>query len=322
MKQLFFTFLFLSHVLTLRAQFAPPAGQAGSSALYKDSSAFKSWASTCTVERGLRDIAVPDSGYASAGEPVMACGAAGEGGVVSLGDGGVATLFFGGAIQNLSGPDFAVFENGFEDRFLELAFVEVSSDGSHFVRFLATSLTQDTAQTGSFGYTDAKKINNLAGKYRAQYGTPFDLEELKDEPNLDVLNIRFVRIVDVLGSINPLYARLDKEGRKINDPYPTNFASSGFDLDAVGVIHPLSTGIQSFNQETLLLYPNPVQNNLQSNQALEGPYRIVNALGSLCASGSWNTNQSLSIETLPKGLYTIAIQTEKGLYRSTFIKCE
>ena len=39
--------------------------------------------------------------------------------------------------------DFCVFENAFNDSFLELGFVEVSSNGNDFYRFPSTSFTQD-----------------------------------------------------------------------------------------------------------------------------------------------------------------------------------
>ena len=45
--------------------------------------------------------------------------------------------------------------------FLELDFVEVSSDGVNYFRFPATSYTDTTVQTGSFGSTDATKINKI-----------------------------------------------------------------------------------------------------------------------------------------------------------------
>ena len=40
--------------------------------------------------------------------------------------------------------DFCVFENAFNDSFLELGFVEVSSNGNDFYRFPSTSFTQDS----------------------------------------------------------------------------------------------------------------------------------------------------------------------------------
>ena len=81
---------------------------------------------------------------------------------MSLGDGGVAILTFKYPIKNETGNDFAVFENSFNDTFLELAFVEVSSDGIHYFRFPAVSNTQDTLQMGNDASIDARHLNNLA----------------------------------------------------------------------------------------------------------------------------------------------------------------
>jgi hypothetical protein len=188
------------------------------------------------------NISNPGLGLATAGTAADALGIAqgNTSGVVSLGDGGQITLTFTGGIRNGPGADFAVFENGFSDSFLELAFVEVSSNGSDFFRFPAISLTQTSTQVGGFGSLDATNLYNLAGKYRAGFGTPFDLAELAGfSPLLDVGAVTHVRIVDVVGSINPLYASYDSLGNLVNDPWSTPFASSGFDLDAVGVLHPV-----------------------------------------------------------------------------------
>ena len=59
-----------------------------------------------------------------------------------------------------------------------------------------------------------------------------------------------MRIIDVVGSINPEYGSVDRDSNLINDPWPTNFAQSGFDLDAVGVINstiPLNISERSKN---------------------------------------------------------------------------
>ena len=105
----------------------------------------------------------------------------------------------------------------------------------------------------------ANDINNLAGKYRAGYGTPFDLEELAGTPGLDVNNITHVRIVDVVGSLGS-HASHDSSGRVINDPYPTNFPTGGFDIDAVGVIKRLgNSGVNYLSGDlNINIYPNPV----------------------------------------------------------------
>jgi len=175
--------------------------------------------------------------------------------VLSLGDGGRVTLTFSPPVADGAGADFAVFENGFATTgtaiFAELAFVEVSSNGVDFVRFPAVSCTPAATQTGTFGTLDPRNLHNLAGKYPAGYGTPFDLAELAGSPGLDINRITHVRLIDVTGDVNGHGSR-DSAGNWINDPFPTNFQTSGFDLDAVGVIHqalpelpPLTLAVQS-----------------------------------------------------------------------------
>jgi hypothetical protein len=247
--------------LNLKAQPYPPiVGQPGSTAMYKDSSAFVNWVTSCNVVRGLQDVSTPTLGLANVGDSSMVIGIAGTNGVVSLGDGGSAICTFQYPIKNGIGNDFAVFENSFDDTFLELAFVEVSSDGVNFVRFPSHSLTDTTIQTNTFGTTDATKINNLAGKYRGSYGTPFDLQELAGNTNLNINAITHVKIIDVVGSVNKQYAKRDSYNNMINDPWPTPFPNGGFDLDAIGVIHQnTSVGLKENNlDESLLLYPNPI----------------------------------------------------------------
>ncbi len=224
--------------------FAPAAGQPGTTAIHMDSSAFQSWATGIEVQRGLINIADTSAMYegsnrASYGYPSFALGKATgtSANTVSLGDAGVATLTFDRPIVNGEGYDFAIFENGFGDTYLELGFVEVSSDGERFVRFPAISRTQDTVQVGGFDQLNPTNLDNFAGKYRQGFGTPFDLDELKDSAGIDLNNVRFVRIMDVVGSIDPQYASYDSEGNIVNDPWSTPFHSGGFDLEAVGLIN-------------------------------------------------------------------------------------
>lgn len=223
----------------------------GSAGIPKDSSIIKSWANGIEIYRGYLDINDPstmdnDTNRASYGTPSNALYSAtgNSADVVSLGDGGWATLTFEKPIINGPGPDFAIFENGFEfngAHYGELAFVEVSTDGEVYIRFPATSLTQTNTQLGGFDPFDRTDINNLAGKHAAGYGTPFDLEELKDSTGIDINNIRFVRVIDVIGDINLPSPSLDMQGNIINDPYSTPFWSGGFDLEAVAVINELQT---------------------------------------------------------------------------------
>jgi hypothetical protein len=229
--------------LALAGPYAPPAGQPGSTAIAATSPLFVEWANGFSnLVRGPQDIANPVGGLASFGSGAEALGVADGNAahVVSLGDGGQITLSFARPIVDGPGADFAVFENGFADTFLELAFVEVSTNGTDFLRFPAVSLTQTTTQIGSFGSLDATNLDNLAGKYRAGFGTPFDLNQLAGaSASIDLNQVNYVRIVDVVGSINPAFGTLDSQGHLVNDPYPTAFSSGGFDLDGVAVMHAI-----------------------------------------------------------------------------------
>ena len=310
------------------AQYAPAVGMAGTTALPADSSIFVAWATGCTIHRGYRDIAVPDSGYASVGDSTAAIGAATQNGVVSLGDGGVAILTFARPIANGVGFDFAVFENGFNAggqglAFLELAFVEVSSDGLHYVRFPAISHVQDTTQQAMVGM-DCSLINNLAGKYVYGYGTPFDLYELKDSTGLDINHISHVKIIDVIGTINPTYASRDSRGYIINDPYPTNFGSSGFDLDAVGVIHE-HTALGIANTDALneiQLLPNPTQGlvTIKIASDLLSQYTITDLMGSVVLNGYFQHSTAIDMREQPVGLYHISLVNSEASFSKSLIK--
>jgi hypothetical protein len=226
--------------------YSPQAGTQGSNAIHKDSNIIRFWATSCNFHPGYRQIDLPDSGFVSSGSLNYTTGKADAPLTVSFGDSGSAVLTFSGNIFDGPGYDFVVFENGFgfgEEAFLELAFVEVSSNGVDFFRFPAKSELDTNSQLESFAYTDASYYHNLAGKFIANYGVPFDLSEISETALLDKSAISHIRLVDVIGTINPEFASRDSDGNMINDPWPTNFAQGGFDLDAVGVINstiPLS----------------------------------------------------------------------------------
>lgn len=215
---------------------------------------------------------------------------------------GSITLGFDTAITNGTGADFAVFENAFTSNyntsgggiagqvFAELAYVEVSTDGIHFARFLNVSLTDSAV--GMYGNVDPSNIFNLAGKsanaYGESWGTPFDLDTLIDatailsalaaaevsltsdnlahlqlaiEANqllidqgfLNLAEVNYVRLVDIPG--NGTY--LDSLGNPIYDAWYT-FGSGGFDLDAVGAINvvpePSTVGVLILGSLGLLFH--------------------------------------------------------------------
>ena len=199
-------------------------------------------------------------------------------GIVSLGDlerdqidagvpPGQITVSFSEPILDGNGYDFAVFENGIVSlkdtaagsiagqMFAELGYVEVSSNGKDFVRFPSVSLTPGLA--GAYGTIEISHVYNLAGKHPNANGictgTPFDLREIADDPDVvagvvDINNINYVRIVDIPGS-----GDFDDEATTQVDaaswPYWGNYVknhaiydawvtlgSGGVDLEAIGVL--------------------------------------------------------------------------------------
>ena len=226
MMRILFSSLLLLPCVSLSGPYPDAAGQPGSTAVAKDDSSIVGWVA------GWVDY-LPGANVDQTWQtPEKALGKAVGNSVdiVCLGSGGRITLTFNGVITNGAGPDFAVFENSFSDTFLELGRVEVSSDGIHFFRFATDSLT--ASPVGSFGSIDPTDLDGFVGKYRQGFGTPFDLDDLSDDPNLDKNAVRFVRIIDVVGD----GSELDSSGDPIFDPYPSS-GSAGIDLEAVAVLN-------------------------------------------------------------------------------------
>ncbi|WP_372806833.1 hypothetical protein, partial [Pontiella sp.] len=246
---------------------AGAVGEGDSTAIHMDDVRFVGWADD------YADISFGTNVAAKWKTPAKALGPA-EGvtdtGIVCLGSGGEITLTFSRPISDGEGYDFAVFENAMNDVFLELAWVEVSSDGEHFCRF-PNFYAADTP-VSPFGGHYASDIHGLASKYRHGYGTPFDLAELQEAydryydenpwffsreyaaaltanfPYLDLNGITHVRIIDIVGN----GSQNDASGFGIYDPYPTE-GSAGLDLDAVGVINQVEVdGVeQTISFETI-----------------------------------------------------------------------
>jgi hypothetical protein len=171
---------------------------------------------------------------------------------------GTLVFSFDKAITNGVGTDFATFENGSLSGYTtgqgstagqmlaELGYVEVSTNGTNFARFPSTYL--NSAPTGLQAYLtqDVSNIHNLAGKhanaYGESWGTPFDLDDLANDPlvldgTVDLNLINFVRIVDIPGD----GTFTDAQGNPIYDAWVT-WGSGGMDFEALGVIHQFVLG--------------------------------------------------------------------------------
>lgn len=313
MKSMMKMFVMLCGLTSIYAQFPDRVGMPGSDAIPADQLGLK-WGVSCQVMPGLLSIANQNGEKVGIDDVNNAIGFADQN-VISLGDGGVATMIFAQPITDGSGPDFAVFENSFEDYFLELAFIEVSSDGVHFVRFPATSFTSSAKQIGPFDrIPDVRKLNNLAGKYRGGFGTPFDLFELKDSAGIDIQSITHIRVIDVIGSIDPRFASYDSDGNIINDPWPTPFPTCGFDLDAIAVINE-----KEQSKGKIEVAPNPV------HASADGLARVISGLQQFdvyTMQGVWVSrveNGYISISGLSAGLYLMRGYEQGNIQTGTLI---
>ena len=304
--------LILSFPSLLLAQYDGAVGTVGCQAISHDDPNILGWASGCTVIRGYQNIASPDSIPVTYGDKNMVIGAvdASTTEVMSLGDGGMAILTFDIPIRNGEGYDFAVFENSFDDVFLELAVVEVSSDGVHWVRFPAISNIPTETQIGTFGRMDATKLYNLAGKYRAGWGTPFDLEELADSANIDINHITHVKVIDVIGTIDPQYATYDSRQQIINDPYPTNFNSGGFDLSGVAALNGWlpNTITEITSSIRWAVYPNPCTDYILIEGEEQGQIILYNICGQTLHQCEMSDNTCrIDMQSYPAGMYILSI---------------
>jgi len=303
--------------------YAPNAETPGTAAIHFSSEQFVSWASEIQVIRGYKDLANKSLGYVNFGTAMNAVGYS-DRSAVSLGDSGVAYVYFDGWVVDEPGADFAVFENSFNHDFLELGFVEVSKDGKNYTRFPAQSETSTGSQISSFDLLDATNIHNLAGKYKVGYGTPFDLSDV----GLD--SVRSIRVIDVVGSINPTIASKDASGRLINDPYPTDFQNNGFytggfDLESVGLINydgEIFVGeAEIAEQKTeIKLYPNPMISDLTVDVVEASEIRIYDLKGKVCYSEFLKIGRNdLQMIRVPKGIYSVTVINSKEHFVSKLV---
>lgn len=218
LSSLIFFFLFMAPLIA--GPFSPAANQDGTTAVALDDPNISRWATRVESYTAGEDVDEQWQDTSFALTPATTNSFA----VTSLGRGGEIVLEFVPPIKNVPGPDFAVFENSFAHTFLELAFVEVSADGSNYERFTNSSRT--ATAVGPFGFLDPTEIDGLAGKYIGGFGTPFDLSSLPSKPS----EIRFVKLLDVVGGTSR-----DSDSEVIYDPFPTQ-GSAGFDLAGVAVL--------------------------------------------------------------------------------------
>ncbi|MDP6978591.1 MAG: hypothetical protein QF570_08305 [Myxococcota bacterium] len=208
-----------------------------------DPSEITEWStSVVSLVRGPVDLMIPALGYVTHGDPLDIPGAATgiPTDAVSLGDGGSVTVQFATPFRDGPDFDFAVFENGISSGggllYMELGFVEVSSNGVDFARM--PTLTSRVDPLWPLQEADPDDYAGFAGHREVGTGSEFDLSDLLGHPlevsgDLDLQAIAYVRIIDVIGNASTY----DSMSNPVHDPYPTQFLVGGMDIDAVGAIY-------------------------------------------------------------------------------------
>ena len=134
------------------------------------------------------------------------------------------------------------------------------------------------------------------------------MDEVEDNELLNKNRVTHVRIVDVVGNIDPEYATKDSEGHIVNDPWPTAFASSGFDLDAVGVIHDIAhNDVPENAEEAIAVYPNPVRDRLMVKAEDLQSVEIYNLVGQQVM---FSTSDVVDMGVLNQGIYFVRINAD------------
>jgi hypothetical protein len=180
-----------------------------------------------------------------------------------------------------------------------------------------TEIPYDT-QMNSFAVMDPRYITGFAGKYQMRYGTPFDLS-MVDSTLVNVNAITHIRITDVVGNIDSLYATYDSHGNPINDPWPTAFPTGGFDLDAVAILKEwLINGVENKSGASVVAYPNPAVDQvyfkgLPNDQQI----RIVNMQGIDVYAGT--VNNGLDVSNYIRGVY-IVLSQQNNKVLTRFVK--
>jgi PKD repeat protein len=220
---------------------------------------------------------------------------------------GEITVWFEAPIYNGEGADFVACENGFIISntnliFAELGYLEVSTDGEHFVRFPSVSYTPETVS--SYGGIDARNVYNLVGKHVHMYGnywgTPFDLDDLIDEPavlngSVDLNEINYVKVIDIPGTG---YYK-DSLGNPIYDAWPT-YGTGGLEFCGVHAIYCLPAANFTAD-ETIGSGSLTVQFN---DTSTGGPTAWLWDFG----DGNTSTEQNPVHEYTTNGTYTVSLK--------------
>ena len=136
-----------------------------------------------------------------------------------------------------------------------------------------------------------------------------------------------MKIIDVIGSIDSNFCNYDQYLNKINDPFPTPFPSSGFDLDAVGVINQGPVNIILESSENILenfrVINGMVIFDLKSVQKADFKAEIFDLSGKIIFQKNYKYNleatQNIDIQSYKNGIYLLNISTQSQSITQKFV---
>ena len=86
------------------------------------------------------------------------------------------------------------------------------------------------------------------------------------------------------------------------------------------VVVGLVTGIVQVNENSILVYPNPVKNNLFVNGLANNSKISIYDLSGKLLFNKQITNNQIDISSFQSGVYTVKIETSKGIVTKKFVK--
>jgi len=104
-----------------------------------------------------------------------------------------------------------------------------------------------------------------------------------------------------------------------NDDYP----NLSLRRNEVVITTDFSTSVNDQLQQGLVVYPNPANDLLyiESETSLENrTYRLIGSAGQVAAAGIFGESQSLDLQSLPSGMYTLLVLSEDQLLTHKIIK--
>lgn len=107
----------------------------------------------------------------------------------------------------------------------------------------------------------------------------------------------------------------DPAGTYLASDIAGNTRVSGTAIDMGAYEYQGSMGIAGNNSAMVSLYPNPAAGHVRVNSVSsnENEVNVLNALGSIVKTGRMlNGNCELNIETLPAGVYSVEVKSDKG----------